>query len=388
MTPRRQLFLLIVLLYGLTGQWGCSGRKQAAADAAPVATAELAVKAQPVERMEWTVTVPISGNLRSQSVVEVKSEVGGRLVSVRFKEGDLVRKNELLAEIDPINYRLAQEQAVAVVGVAEAGLARAQVMAEHARREKDRADNLLRSGGITEKDHQAATTGIREAETQVRLAEAQVNQARIAVLITEKTLKDCRIMAPAEGQVQKKYFDQGALLVPGSSLYLLVDNTKLELECLLPSYRLSEIRMDQKALFTTPTWGERIFDGSVSALNPVVESDNRSIRILLRIANLKGELRAGMFARGEIIVRREPGALIIPRTALMTEKEESAGGRVFVVKEGRTSRRDVQVGSIQQDRVWIRDGLKDGDVVVVEIGPALKDGIAVRVLPKNSSLGS
>jgi RND family efflux transporter MFP subunit len=358
------------------------------ADSAPAVAPELVVKAQPVERREWTIAVPISGNLRSQSIVEAKSEVGGRLMAVYFKEGDLVRRNNLLAEIDPVNYRLAYEQAAAAVRVVEAGHAHAQVMSEHAKREKERADNLLKSGGITEKDHQAASTGIREAESQVALAEAQIAQARAAVSIAEKALKDCRVLAPAEGIVQKRYYDQGSLLVPGSPLYLLVDNTKLELECLLPSYRLSEIRMGQKAVFTTPTWGERRFEGAVSALNPVVESDNRSIRVLSRITNLSGDLRSGMYARGEIVVRREPGALVIPRTALMTEKEESSAGRVFIVAEGKSCRREVQVGSIQQDLVWVKNGLKDGDIVVVEIGPALKDGLAVRVMAKNNPQGS
>ena len=172
MTNRNHIVLLAVLLAAIVINGGCSGTKNAAkADPVSVLAPELVVKAAPAGRMEWTVKVPVSGNLRSQSMVDVKSEVGGRLISAHFKEGYLVRKGQLLAEIDPANYTLAYEQAMAAVGVAEAGLARVQVMADHARREKERAENLLRTGGITEKDHQAATTGVREAETQVRLAE-------------------------------------------------------------------------------------------------------------------------------------------------------------------------------------------------------------------------
>jgi RND family efflux transporter MFP subunit len=386
MNTRRRALMTLILFAGLTALTGCTKAKRT--EAGPEAAQDLVVKAQAGERREWTVAVPISGSLRSQSIVDVKSEVGGRLISVPYREGDLVRRNDLLAEIDPVNYRLAYDQAAAAVKVAEAGHAHALVMAEHAKRESERADNLLKSGGITEKDRQAAATGIREAESQVRLAEAQIAQARAAVSIAEKSLKDCRILAPAEGIVQKRYCDQGSLLVPGSPLYLLVDNSKLELDCLLPSYRLSEIRLGQKAVFTTPTWGERPFEGAVLALNPVVESDNRSIRVLLRITNSKGDLRSGMYARGEIVVRREPGALVIPRTALMTEKEEASAGRVYVVVEGRTCQREVQIGSIKQDLVWIKEGLKDGEVVVVEIGPAIKDGLPVRVMATNNPLGS
>ena len=90
--------------------------------------------------------------------------------------------------------------------MAQAGVDRAKVSAEHAKTEKERADNLLRSGGITQKDHQAAITGVKEAETQVRLAEAQCGQARAVLAIAEKALKDCRIYCPCRRPCSEKVF--------------------------------------------------------------------------------------------------------------------------------------------------------------------------------------
>ena len=380
MKRRIQIVLAAALLFAAPSQFRCSmNRERAAANSTAAARVELVVKAAPAERRDWTVTIPISGSLRSLSIFEIKTEVAGRLIATHFQEGDLVGKGQLVAEIDSTNYRLAYDQAMAALGVALAGLDRARVAADHARREKERADNLLRSGGITEKDHQAATTGVKETESQVRMAEAQIGQGKAAVAIAEKALRDCRILAPEAGQVQRKYFDSGTLLAPGASLYTLVDNTRLELECLVPSYRLSEIHTGQRATFSTPTWGERRFQGSVAAINPMIEPDNRSVKVKLRIANRRGELKAGMYARGEIEVRREPGALTIPRTSLIAEKEESSAASVYVIQNGQSRRRNVEVGGFQQDRVWIRQGLTQGELVIVEIGPALKDGMPVRV---------
>jgi membrane fusion protein (multidrug efflux system) len=361
-------------------QWYCSGEKSKAnADPEPKALAALVVKASPVELREWTVAVPVSGSLRSDSIVEVKSEVGGRLIATHFDEGDLVQKDQLLAEIDPANYKLIFDQAQATLGVAQAGLERAKITADHARREKERADNLLKSGGITERDHQAAATSVKEAEAQAALAEAQCGQARAAISIAEKALKDCHIMAPASGHVQRSFFDTGSYLMPASSVYTLVDNSRLELECLVPSYRLADLRLGQRSIFATPTWGERKFEGSVTAINPIIEADNRSVKVKVRISNTGGELRSGMYARGEIEVRREPSALVVPRSALIAEKEESSSGSVFVVKDGKAIRRSVRVGGIQQDRIWVLQGLRQGELVIEEIGPALKDGSAVRL---------
>jgi RND family efflux transporter MFP subunit len=363
-------------------QWQCGSSGQAGGESSPAAApaAELAVTVAPVSIAQWPVTISISGSLRSQSNVEIKSEVAGKLIAANFEEGNSVRKDQVLAEVDSLNYRLAYDQAAAALGVAQAGLERIQVTLDHARREKDRADNLLRTGGITEKDHLAAVTGVREAETQARLAEAQIAQARVAVTIAEKALKDCRIVAPADGQVRRKFLDKGSLITPGAPIYSLVDNSRLELECLVPSYQLSGIRLGQRVSFTTPTWGERRFIGEVSAVNPMVESDNRSIKVIVKIANPGGELRSGMFALGEIALRVEGKAVVIPRSALMVEQDQANAGSVFVVSGGRALRRTVQVGGVRKDLLWIQQGLSQGDQVIVDIGPSLKDGAAVRIV--------
>jgi membrane fusion protein (multidrug efflux system) len=159
-----------------------------------------------------------------------------------------------------------------------------------------------------------------------------------------------------------------------------VDNSRLELECVIPSYQLAAIRLGQRAVFTTPTWGERRFEGAVSAINPAIESDNRSVRLILKIENPGGELRSGMYARGEITTGREGNAIVIPRDALIPESEESETAGVYVVREGKAHRVSVQIGGSRQDRVWVQQGLAEGELVIAEIGPALKEGATVRVL--------
>ena len=375
-----KILLMPALILIVGSQWYCGKReKENSGNPEAGLSTELAVKTVDATSREWIVTVPITGNLRTLSTVEIKPEVGGRLIAAYFMEGAPVRKNQLLAEIDPINYRLAYDQAEAALRVAEAGLERAQISADHSKTEKERADNLLRSGGITEKDHQAALTGIKDAESQVRLAEAQCGQARAALAIAEKALKDCKMYSPTDGHVQKRYFDKGSLLSPGVALYTIVDNNQLELECVIPSYQLASLRLGQRATFQTPTYGERLFEGVVSAINPEVESENRSVKVNLRISNPRGELRSGMYARGEIVTNKEARALVIPRDSLIPEQEGLEAAGVYVVREGKAHRLDVKIGDSKMAQVWIRQGLKEGDLVITEIGPSLKEGIPVRV---------
>jgi RND family efflux transporter MFP subunit len=377
-----QLFLLGLCGLAITFQWGCNSSKGEITEVAPGAQSEaIRLKAKKVDQKEWVSTVLISGNLRSLSSIEIKPEVGGRLLSVYFKEGDLVHKGQLLAEIDSANYQLTYDQYAAALSVAQAGLEQAKVSAEHAETEKNRSDNLWRSGGITQKDLQAAINGVKDSASQIRMAEAQVAQARAALAIADKALKDCKIYAPAEGHVQKRFFDKGSLLMAGAPLYTLVDNSRLELESVIPSYQLAAVRIGQKSIFQTPTWGERNFDGVVAAINPTVESDNRSVKVIVRISNPRGELRAGMYARGEITTGVERNALIIPRDALIPEKEGSDSAGVYVVRDGKAHQIRIQIGGSKLDQVWVRKGLNEADVVVTEIGPSLKEGSAIQVLP-------
>jgi membrane fusion protein (multidrug efflux system) len=86
-----------------------------------------------------------------------------------------------------------------------------------------------------------------------------------------------------------------------------------------------------------------------------------------------------MYARGEIVTDKESEALIIPRDSLIPVQEGSEAAGVYVVKEGKAHRRDIEIGDSQLDLVWVRRGLQEGELVIAEIGPSLKEGTPVRV---------
>jgi len=386
MNCHRRLITLLSSALWLSGAAACK-KSETAPDPSPAAEPAIVVKASSPVIQDWTVAIGISGSLRSQDVVDVKSEVGGRLLSARFDEGEQVRQGDLLAELDPTNHRLALDQAQAALAVAKAGVSRVQVALQHARREKDRADHLVKSGGITQKDRDSADDGVRETESQQELARAQVLQAQAAVAIAEKSLKDCRIFAPSDGEVRMRFLDPGALVSPGMPLYTLVNNRRLELEFRVPSYQMAEVKKGQRARFYTPSLGDRSFEGVVSAINPVVELDNRSVGVTVRIANPRGDLKAGMFAHGEIEVGRQRDALVVPRTALLVEQDTADAGAVFVVRDGKAIRRAVTIGGSREDLIWIRSGLDPKELVIVELGPSLRDGLAVKVMAPAAGAG-
>ena len=100
------------------------------------------------------------------------------------------------------------------------------------------------------------------------------------------------------------------------------------------------------------------------------------------------DLRDGMYARGEITTAREAGVLVITRDCLIPQESQSDYGSVFVVENGHAKRRRILIGDSRQDRIWVREGLEEGEWVVMERGPSLKDGTAVNVVSDDAEPGS
>ena len=107
-----------------------------------------------------------------------------------------------------------------------------------------------------------------------------------------------------------------------------------------------------------------------------------------KVQNKKMELRDGMYARGDITTERKKDVLVIPRDSLIPEENVSDYGDVFVVVNGKAERRRVRIGDNRQDRIWVRDGLQEGEWVVLERGPSLRDGTEVRIVSDAVDSGS
>jgi len=337
-------------------------------NAIPVRTVR--VEPQPLEE-----TLEITGSLVSSVAVEVKTEFAGRLVGMLKKEGDRVRQGERLAQLDDANARLALAQARANLDVAQAALERARVAEEHAQIEFERAENLLKSGGITDRDFQAAQMAARDARAAVRLAEAQREQARQALAMAEKHLSDCRIASPIAGEVERKYANAGSWVDGSALLYRLVDNQHLELETYVSSSEIARVAKGQRIRFSVAAFPSEEFAARIVSISPGVQPQNRSVLVRAEVHNPGGKLKAGMFVKGAVVTGIKPGALLVPRTAVWRRVGQAPF--VFVVVQDKAERREVTLGTEQPDRFEVTSGLQPGEIVVAEQNLALADGIPV-----------
>jgi len=344
----------------------------AAAEAAPVQVQVVEVTWQP-----FTAAVAVTGSLVSRSLVEVKAETTGRVERFPKEEGNRVEAGETVVWVNQENYRLALSEAESALKVAEASGARTRLLEQYNQSELERARNLIKSGGITDKDLKAAELAQEDARAQVRLAEAQLAQARVALEVARKRMNDTMIRAPVAGEIQRKHINVGAYVEPPTAVFTLVDNDRLELESFVPSVDLGAIRAGQAVRFTVPAYPSESFTGRVAEVSPAVEADNRSAKVRIQVASSGGKLKAGMFAQGEILTGAEQQAVVIDARALYRDDPSAKQSHVYVVQDGKAVKREVRIGRERETQAEVLSGLQPGELLIARQSIELAEGVRV-----------
>lgn len=372
---RAALLLGLLFLALISGACTRGGTREASAEAA-IQPSEVRVIQPELKSIE--IAISITGSLVSTVQVDVRTEVPGRLVQAAPREGEFVTQGQVLARLDDSNYRLSEQQARAGVVVAEAVVERARTAVEHADREMERARQVQASGGITLKDFQASEFTARDARAQLQLAQAQAQQARETLAIAEKKARDCVILAPISAIVQTRNVNEGIYLDLKEIVARLVDNSQLEMEATVPSAELGRLQPGQRVRFTVHSFPGHNFSGDVVRLAPAMIEASRSIRVRIHVPNPDGRLKAGMFARGEIVTGRRPNAVVLPASAVLRSAADPNRASVVAVENGVVHKREIELGADQDGRVEVLRGLRLSETVLADPTMAPADGNPVK----------
>lgn len=370
--PARSVLLFAMALVPASGCHSRQPELAKASEPAPILVPLIRMQSEP-----FSTVVPVTGSLVSLATVDVKAETTGRVVRFDKMEGDRVRAGETIVWLDRERPELAVRQAETAVQVAEAALARARVTESHNRQELQRARNLLSSGGITDRDLKSAEVAEQDGHAQVKLAQAQLEQAKADAAIAHKLLRDCQVRAPVSGAISRKLANPGAYVEAQTGLFSLVDNSRLELESSVASSLLGPLRAGQEARFVVASFPGRSFEGRVREINPAVDSESRSARVRIQVPNPDGQLKSGMFAQGEVLTGVDPSALLVPLSAVYRDDASSRSALVYVVENGRAAQRPIVLGQERDSKVQVVDGLKPGEQVIAEHSIEVAPGVRV-----------
>jgi RND family efflux transporter MFP subunit len=358
---------LVLIALALMASTACH-RSQAADAAASGQMRSVPVHVTQVVQKDITEELALTGTLKPRAQVQVVSEVSARMLRLLHDEGEAVRQDEVIAILDSTDAKLVHERAAAVVAVAEANR-------QHAVAERDRADHLLKTGGITDKDHLSA-------EVDLQVAEASLKQARAEAAIAAQQLARCEIRAPFAGRIAKRLVDPGAMLANGTAVVNLVDNSVLEFRAAVSSEDFSKVREGAAAVITVDAIPGLSLRGAITRILPTMDERSRSFDVVIQVPG-QANLASGMFARARIKVRDIAAAVVVPPAALMHDGARPGFASLFVVEAGKAQSREVALGVETLDVVEIRSGVKPGQTIVVDPPTTLASGVPLLITDGN-----
>ena len=387
---------VLLLLAGL-GWWAYeaqTGGPQVSYETAPAALKTLVVKVQ------------ATGNIQPTTEVEVSSERSGVLRTVNVKANSLVKKGDVLAELDT-------ERLMAELARAKASLAAAEARAADARAtltEKQiifkRADRLSRQGISSTQDLDTARAAQARAEAGVVAAEADIAVVKAELAMQETDITKTRILSPVDGIVLKRSAEPGqtvASSLQAPVLFTLAEDlTKMQLEADIDEADIGAVKAGQKASFTVDAYPGKSFPAVIETIeySPKVTDNVVTYKAVLTVDNKDLLLRPGMTATAQIVVQEVADALSVPNAALRyaPPREEKQQGfsvtNLFMPRMPRSERGQAPAADGERTvhvlvngvptPVKVHTGVSDGkDTEIVSGG--LKAGDPVIVASKSGS---
>jgi len=288
------------------------------------------------------------GTMSARNAVDIASEVDGRVVELRFSEGDQVQAGDILVVLD-------DRQARSDLKVAEARL-------DDARNNFARAERLRPSNNISEAEYDQRRSALQVAEAEKEAAETR--------------LANRRIEAPFSGHLGLRDISRGAYVRAGDRITTLDTIEEMELNFSVPERFLGQLAVGQTLTARTDAFRDREFTGEVQELGARIDPLSRTLPVRAAVNNEDRLLRPGQFMTVSLKVGERTG-LMVPEQAILTQGNEQYA---YVVKDDTAERRTLQLGQRLPGQVEVREGLTGDEQVVITGQDRLRDGDQVRIL--------
>lgn len=332
--------------------YGCSSKSEAQAPPAPAVTVATPLVQEVQDWDEFT------GRFEATQAVQVRARVGGYIQGVHFRDGDYVRRGQLLFTLDP---RPAQ----AALAAARAQLAQAQAQLTLARAEFERAETLLASQAISQAEADTRRGALQTAQAAIAAANANVRARQLDLEFT-------RVTAPISGRVSDRRVDAGNLVAGGSSaadvLTTIVSTAPIHFvfdgsEAVLLKYQRQARRGAAPIQVRLQDESDYSRSGTLDFTDNAVDTASGVVRLRAVIPNADGFLKPGMFGQARLAGAGSYQAMLVPDAAIATDQARRI---VYVVaRDGSVAPRAVQTGPLVDGLRVVRSGLRPDDRVII-----------------------
>jgi RND family efflux transporter MFP subunit len=334
-------------------------------------------------------TVTVNGNLAAYDQTTVSMKVPGRLETINVDLGSVVRKGQVIAQLEQPDYKLRVQQAEAALSQARARLGlspdgaddrvsaeetgtvrQAKAVLDDAKLKRERAAKLVEQGitpraeyDTVDSEYKVAVSRYQDALEEIRNRQGLLAQRRSELALTRQQLADTVVYSPLDGVVQEKKASAGEYLAAGAPIVSVVRIDPLRLRVDVPERESHSVRMGQSVRVIVEGDPETYL-GSIKRLSPTISEQNRVLSVEADVRN-NGRLRPGAFVKAEIVTNQTNTAITVPPNALVT----FAGiDKVIIIENGKAVEKTVTVGRRGDTWIEIKAGINNGQSVVLDPG--------------------
>ncbi len=320
-------------------------------------------------------SIPLTGSLRPTDQTLVKARVAGDLRELTVREGDPVRRGQLLGRIDLTEYQVRVSERQAQLMAAESQLAQARRNLDNTNQLKDR--NFV------------SQSALDQARSSWEVTVANRDAAAAQLTLARKSLGDAQLIAPIDGVVAERFAQPGEKLPIDGRVLSIVDLVRMEIEAPVPASEIGSVRIGQQVMLQIEGVS-RQQTGQIARIAPSTQAGTRSVPVYIALQNRDPSVRAGLFAQGRLVVESRQAVLAVPAAAI---RDSAARTFVYVVTDGILREREVTIGlrdDSEDGQAWveIRSGLSAGEQIVATNLGRLRTGAPVRVIAGNAKPAS
>jgi membrane fusion protein (multidrug efflux system) len=287
-----------------------------------------------------------NGNFQADQQINFSAEYAGRVTSLLVKEGSVVSKGQVLAQIDN--------------QVASADLQNAEASVNAAKTDMERFQKALQSGGVTQK--------------QVDDMKVQYQAANARLALAKKNASNTSLRSPINGIINAKFIEVGSYLAAGTKLFEIVNINKLKLVVNVPEMVVVQLKNGDLVDVTTNVYPEEVYKGKITFI-AAKGDETLNYPVEIEITNISGkQLKAGMYGSAKFNLPNKSAALLISRAAFFGGLSNN---QIFVEEGGKAKLKSVTTGNVYGDKVEVRSGLAEGEKVIISGQVNLVDGTEV-----------
>src|SRR5580700_10180259 len=381
----------------LTGCQRAASQAREETDSIPVQVRTRAV----VERQD---SVAASGSVEGSETTDVAFQVSGKVARVLVEEGQHVNRGQLLAELEPTDYRNAFDVANAQRQIAEALEQKADAgprkqEVEEARIDLNRSEDdykrmrfLVERKSLPPNDFQKVEAAYNSAQERYRMAVegtrledrnaamAQALAAKAQASEESKRLGETRLLAPITGNISTRRIDPGQTVAAGAPVLSIVNLNPVKVRVGVPEAEIGKVKRGAKADILLPSLEGRSFEGQVEIIGVSAEAASRTYAVKIVVPNPGPVLLAGMVAEARIFGPAKAQVLTIPGEAIVRDPQGAPNVYVYHPDRSRVYARRVEVGLPIGGEVQIRSGLNGDEKVVVAGQQKLREGTLVQIV--------